>query len=123
MLGAHREILVVENHPDTLRYICKYLRRSGYPVREACDVQSALAEFDRASPPAILLSDIGLPDGDGWELLEELHRRGHKPFAISTSGFGTGSDGTKSRNVGFKHHLVKPFLIADLERLLKEAEM
>jgi len=70
----------------------------------------------------ILISDIGLPDGDGWQL---MHRVGEMkpsiPFGIAMSGFNASSDIEKSRQAGYRHHLVKPFLPEELDRLIKEA--
>ncbi len=60
----------------------------------------------------ILISDIGLPDGDGWQLLARLDLP--RPiYAIAMSGFGMTSDRMRSKAAGFRHHLVKPM---DLER-------
>lgn len=119
MNSALPDILLVENHRDTLRYISKYLRQRGYEVREATDMASALQTF-RKNPAQVLLSDIGLPDGDGWELLRRLRDEGHAPFAISMSGFGLDDDGRKSLSVGYHRHLLKPFQMADLLSLLQE---
>ena len=66
----------------------------------------------------VLISDIGLPDGDGWQLIRQLES---KPFGIAMSGFGTHSDRQKSLAAGYKHHLTKPFLPEDLDALLAEA--
>lgn len=114
------EILVVDDHADTLKYISRYLRQRGFGVREAADMESALREV-RHRVPGILLSDVGLPDGDGWLLLETLRSEGLHPYAISMSGFGVGSHENRSLAAGYRHHLIKPFLLEDLERLLAEA--
>ena len=71
-----------------------------------------------ASKFDILISDIGLPDGDGWQLIRQLKT---KPFGIAMSGFGTHSDREKSLAAGYKHHLTKPFLPDDLDALLASA--
>lgn len=120
MLPDHRDIFIVENHPDTLRYLCKYLLRRGYEVRQAVDMRQALELF-RAEPTSILLSDIGLPDGDGWELLSILKSEGYAPYAVSMSGFGSGHSEQQSQMAGFSAHLLKPFLLDDLEAILQKA--
>jgi CheY-like chemotaxis protein len=68
----------------------------------------------------VLISDIGLPDGNGWDLMTRLgeHR---PPYAIAMSGFGMSSDRQRSLNVGYRHHLLKPVEPNQLERLLDEA--
>lgn len=113
------EILVVENHPDTLKYLRMYLEALGHTVRSARSVSEALDQLAEA-PGDVLLSDIGLPDGDGWELM----RRAHLPssvYAIAMSGLGQGTDQSRSASVGYRHHLVKPFAPEQLDAFLDEA--
>jgi CheY-like chemotaxis protein len=85
-------------------------------ARTLAEARVALAQ----SQFEVLLSDIGLPDGSGWELLERqpLARR---VFAVAMSGFGMNADNGRSRAAGYRHHLVKPFKLAELDRLLHEA--
>ncbi len=113
------KILVVENHQDTLVYLCRYLEQSGHTVRSAGSVEAALGSLGLESVD-ILISDIGLPDGDGWSLMENV-RQIPKPFGIAMSGYGTSADRQKSRLAGFEHHLVKPFDPLELDALLAEA--
>jgi CheY-like chemotaxis protein len=112
-------IFVVENHADTLRCLESYLRGSGHEVLHAAGMSEALAALPNANCD-VLLSDIGLPDGDGWELL-----RGAKLprpiYAIAMSGYGTAADREHSRAAGYRHHLLKPFLPDELDPLLEEA--
>src|SRR5262245_22115677 len=110
-------ILVVENHEDTLKYLSKYLEIQGHEVCGTRDMASAikalsLSKFD------ILISDIGLPDGDGWQLIRQLES---KPFGIAMRGFGAHTDREKTVAAGSKHHLTKPFLPEDLDVLLTSA--
>ncbi len=73
-----------------------------------------------ASHCDVLISDIGLPDGDGWQLLARLDLQ--KPiYAIAMSGFGMASDRLRSKAVGFRHHLVKPMGLEQLESILRDA--
>jgi CheY-like chemotaxis protein len=73
-----------------------------------------------ASACDVLISDIGLPDGSGWELMAQLGD-GRPPYAIAMSGFGMASDRQRSLAAGFRHHLLKPVEPNQLERLLDEA--
>lgn len=67
----------------------------------------------------VLLSDIGLPDGDGWELLRQLNAaRTCPPSAIAMSGFGLSQDVARSKAAGYVLHLIKPFDPAALEKAL-----
>src|SRR5262245_9013789 len=112
-------IFLVENHPDTLQSLRLYLEDLGHTVVSA----QTLAETLRLLPSAscqILLCDIGLPDGTGWEVLEKTGLR-DKIFGIAMSGFGMRTDSVKSRTAGFHRHLVKPFKLAELEEALEEA--
>ena len=68
----------------------------------------------------VLLSDVGLPDGTGWEFLETVQPR-RPVYAIAMSGFGMNADNARSRDAGYHHHLLKPFKTAELDKLLLEA--
>lgn len=109
---------VVENHQDTLDAIRMFLESQGHKVEAALDMRSALKlaheiEFD------VLVSDIGLPDGDGWELLRKL--KAEMPVrAIAMSGYGMRADLERSRAAGFGAHLIKPFGPADLEKAVQK---
>lgn len=115
-------ILVVEDHPDTRQGLEVFLEVLGHRVRFATDMHTALAaaaeeEFD------LLLSDISLSDGDGWELVRRLKTQGRlPPRAVAMSGLGSTADLTKSRQAGFHTHLVKPFLPEELEAVLQETQ-
>ncbi len=113
------EILVVENHPDTLRYLRMYLENLGHSVRAASTVEEALEKLTEQMCD-VLISDIGLPDGSGWELLEKAHLPA-SVYAIAMSGFGMGSDHSRSKAAGFRHHLIKPFTPDALDAHLLEA--
>ncbi|MGA7215238.1 MAG: response regulator [Terrimicrobiaceae bacterium] len=110
-------ILLVENHEDTLTYLTRYLQQLGHDVCAVSDMASALRAVS-SSRFDVLISDIGLPDGDGWQLISQMKS---KPFGIAMSGFGASSDREKSQAAGYKHHLTKPFLPDDLDALLEEA--
>ena len=112
-------ILVVENHEDTLTYLTEYIQRQGHQVRGVRDMTSAIQAFSD-SKFDVLISDIGLPDGDGWELFRKIDP---KPFGIAMSGFGACADHQKSREAGYRHHLTKPFLPDDLDPLLEQAAL
>jgi CheY-like chemotaxis protein len=112
-------ILVVENHDDTRQMLDRLLTRGGHSIFEASTMEEAL-QLLQAQGIDVLLSDIGLPDGDGWELLERAKSLGQF-YAIAISGYGTLADKSRSREVGFRHHLVKPFTTDEIDILLMEA--
>jgi CheY-like chemotaxis protein len=89
----------------------------GYNVETAESVGSALAvDFGRVD---ILVSDIGLPDGTGWDLMRELQANGRHLPAIAISGFGRESDVRASKEAGFHLHLTKPIDFAVLSDALR----
>jgi CheY-like chemotaxis protein len=112
-------VLVVENHPDTLKYLRMYLEQLGHIVRTASTVKEALLRLSE-DPGDVLISDIGLPDGDGWELIERAQLPG-RVYAIAMSGFGMGRDHSRSKAAGYRHHLLKPFTPDELDPYLAEA--
>jgi two-component system CheB/CheR fusion protein len=119
--GAARplRVFVVENHEDTRFLLALLLEQLGHTVFSA----TTLAEAVAAVPPAqcdVLISDIGLPDGNGWELMTRLGAR-RPPYAIAMSGFGQASDRLRSIDAGYRHHLLKPVEPNRLEELLDEA--
>ena len=92
----------------------------GYEVLAAKTVHDALRiaeehHFD------ILLSDIGLPDGSGLELLRQLSRRRKVP-ALALSGFGMDEDIERSQAAGFADHLTKPVSIDRLQAAISQLE-
>ncbi len=114
-------VLVVENHFDTRQGVKAFLEVLGYRASFAEDQAAALALAGRETFD-LLLSDISLPDGNGWELLQALDARGLRPaHAIAMSGLGDLSDQTRSREAGFERHLVKPFRPEELEQALRQA--
>ncbi len=119
--GAKRlmRIFVVENHEDTRFLLCLLLEQLGHTVFSAPSLASAL-EAMPAAQCDVLISDIGLPDGNGWDLMTRLGDA-RPPYAIAMSGFGMSSDRQRSLNVGYRHHLLKPVEPNQLERLLDEA--
>lgn len=116
------KVFLVEDNSDTRLMLAQVLETDGYEVRTAGTMHAALQDF-LIFGGEVLLTDLGLPDGDGWELLRQLQRAGSSPFAIAMSGFGTLSDIAASKLAGFRHHLVKPFELNALGHLLEEARL
>lgn len=114
------KILLVENHEDTLVYLAKYMNRRGHEVISARNKQQAVETLSSTSVD-VLISDIGLPDGDGWELMREVQAINPPAYGIAMSGFGMSSDREKSLQSGYKHHLIKPFMPEELDEILDQA--
>lgn len=117
--SAALRIFVVENDNDSRLMLTLLLEQMGHAVVSAVTIDAALAALP-ASGCNVLISDIGLPDGTGWELLRRLHQE-QPLYAIAMSGYGMRSDREKSKTAGFRHHIVKPLEIGKLEDILAEA--
>jgi CheY-like chemotaxis protein len=82
-------------------------------------VESAVEQY-AASHPDLVICDIGLPDGTGWDVMRRLSESG-PVRAIAVSGFGMEHDVQKSRDAGFIAHLTKPVDFPRLEAALAKA--
>ena len=108
-VAARLRILLVDDHVDSVRPMQLFLEAIGYQVTTAESVAAALRtatqeKFD------LLVSDIGLPDGSGEDLIRQLRDKGHKIPGIALSGYGMEQDIARSRAAGFQVHLTKPVL-------------
>jgi len=99
-------ILLVDDHRDGGDSTAELLRLLGYEVRLARTGAEALDLVGSFAPDVAIL-DIGLPDGDGYELAGKLVAAlVRRPLLIALTGFGNFDD--RSRAAGFDHHLLKP---------------
>ena len=114
---AKKRILLVDDHLDTITAVRVLLERRGYEVETANSVSDAKAMFN-SNYFDLLISDIGLPDGTGHELLFEI-ALGRPIRAIALSGYGTDQDILKSREAGFSDHLTKPFNFKHLHEVIE----
>ncbi|MGL5016624.1 MAG: response regulator [Luteolibacter sp.] len=112
-------IFVVENHLDTLKYLKLFLESMGHSVTTASTMQAALTA-SLTEDCHVLLSDLGLPDGDGWQFLEQA-KFPQPVYALAISGYASESDFARSKAAGFRRHIVKPFGGEDLREALEEA--
>ncbi len=104
-------ILLVEDHSDTAQQLTRLLKRAGHEVTWAGTINQAralIAGRDSAKRGFnILISDLGLPDGSGHELMRDLASRGSMP-GIALSGYGMKNDILDSMAAGFSRHITKP---------------
>jgi PAS domain S-box-containing protein len=110
-------VLLVEDHHDTLQIMRRVLISLGYVVLTATTVKEATALLV-AEPVDLLLSDIGLPDGSGLEIMQAIRMR-NDIKGIALSGFGHDEDIRRSREAGFTEHLIKPVDFHILDTTLK----
>jgi CheY-like chemotaxis protein len=111
-------ILLVEDHADTLKVMARLLRNAGHAVATAGTVKEALDAANGEQAFDLLISDIGLPDGSGLDVMRELAPRGGTA-GIALSGFGTEEDVRRSIEAGFSEHLTKPVNLAQLEAMIR----
>lgn len=100
-------VLLAEDHEDTARILSMLLTRAGFKV----SVTHSVAEAVRHAADQqvdVLVSDIGLPDGTGYELMRRLRQAHPHLLGVAMSGFGMDEDIRKSSAAGFGEHLVKP---------------
>jgi PAS domain S-box-containing protein len=120
--AAAARILLVDDHADTLSVMRRLLRRHGHAVVTATSVTAAVTAVRAAAAGDefhLILSDIGLPDGTGHDLLRRVRAFTAAP-AIALSGFGTDADIRRSEEAGFCRHLVKPVAPDLLEAVIGE---
>lgn len=109
-------LLIVDDHEATRTVLSRLLTRGGHEVTLAASMQEALAAFGK-NHFDVIISDLGLPDGSGLDLMRELQRQ--RPVAgIALSGYGMEEDVRQTKQAGFFAHLVKPVNIEQLRQLL-----
>jgi signal transduction histidine kinase len=116
-----RRILLVEDHKPTSAALVHLLSRRNYFV-VAADCIAAACDAARTGNFDLLISDIGLPDGSGYELMSELHRR-HGLIGIALTGYGMEEDVSRSLSAGFITHLTKPVTMQALDGALSAASL
>ncbi len=111
------KILLVEDDRPTLKVMARLLQQRRFDVTPAESMAAALEaalreDFD------LVISDIGLPDGTGWDLIQRLRSTRPVP-AIALTGFGMEEDVRRTRDSGFVEHLTKPVNFGELEAAIR----
>lgn len=109
-------VLLVEDHQPTCRTLCELLRRRHYQVAMANSVAEAHAAAARETFDFVI-SDIGLPDGNGCDLMAELRAR-YRLRGVALTGYGMEEDLLRSEAAGFVTHLTKPVTVRALDEAL-----
>lgn len=113
---APHTILLVEDDDSTLLVMSRLLKRMGYGVHTANCISGALSSIEQ-NPVDFVISDIGLPDGTGYDLMREIKIRCNV-VGIALTGFDGIDDLDESIKAGFAGHLVKPIDFTLLESML-----
>lgn len=116
-----RAIVVVDDDDDARELLATVLERAGATVTGCADAASAYAAV-REQRPDVLVSDIGLPGEDGFELIARIRQlspeEGGRVPAVAVSGYARSDDRAKALDSGFQAHLAKPVELAELLALL-----
>jgi CheY-like chemotaxis protein/anti-sigma regulatory factor (Ser/Thr protein kinase) len=116
LAGVH--VLLVEDQEEAREIVATALQQHGVIVTAASSSREALAALDaaltRGEPPHVIVSDIGLPEEDGYRLMEQLSSRapsrgGHIP-AIAVTAYGRPQDKRRALAAGFRLHITKPIV-------------
>jgi len=109
-LGSMR-ILLVEDEPDTREFLRQLLEGHGAVVETSASAHEAFDAF-RRQPPDVLVSDIGLPEVDGYDLMDQIRRsglpEGRSMPAIALTAYARAEDRARALHAGFQMHIAKP---------------
>ena len=108
-------VLAVDDDADSLQIVARILRRAGAEVKPARSLEEALVAFGDGWPD-VILSDIGMPRHDGYELIGQLRARpgGRAIPAVALTALARAEDRTRVLRAGFQMHLAKPVESAEL---------
>lgn len=113
-------VLVVDDEPDARDLVGHVVRERGADVILAGSAQEALALVD-SFRPEVMLSDIGMPGMDGYELIHRVRRRRQaQPLAIAISAYARAEDRSRAIDAGYDGYLVKPLHPATLVQAMAE---
>jgi signal transduction histidine kinase len=104
------DVLVVDDEHDNLELVRQLLENAGATARVAGNAHEALREFERRAPD-LLVADIGMPEMDGCELLQQIRHRtvpGRHIPAVAVTAYARSDDRLRTLSAGFEHHIPKP---------------
>ncbi len=111
-------LLLIEDHEATQQVLARLLERAGHRVLSANSVAGALT-IAAAEKFDLVISDLGLPDGTGNDLMDQLRQK-YGLRGIALTGYGMEEDLERSRQAGFFTHLIKPVDFNQLRRALQD---
>jgi CheY-like chemotaxis protein len=112
-------VLLVEDHESTLAMLTKLLSVMGHRVTPVNSIAAAMRACEGNSFD-LLISDLGLPDGLGYDLMKRVKSQ-YGVRGIALSGYGMDSDIQRSKEAGFFEHLTKPIDMDTLEAAIARA--
>ena len=112
------KVLVIEDHEDTAIVMARMLEDMGHNIVPASSVASAVDILTREKVD-LIISDIGLPDGNGVSLIHAVRTFCDAP-AIALTGYGMREDVERCLNAGFNKHVTKPVTFEVLQQIIAE---
>ena len=112
------KVLLVEDEKELLQSMVAFLKESGMVCEQAIDLASALEKIDLYDYDCIVL-DIGLPDGNGLKLIEEMQKKEHKTGIVIVSARNSLDDRLTGLNIGADDYITKPFYMPELTARIK----
>jgi CheY-like chemotaxis protein len=110
-------VFIVEDEPDTREFLERFLTGAGAQVEAVSTAKEALAKLPECDAD-ILVSDIGLPDMDGYDLIQQVRQMGPQNCgaipAIALTAYARTEDRTRALRAGYQAHLAKPVEPAEL---------
>jgi two-component system KDP operon response regulator KdpE len=110
--SAGARLLVVDDEPSMIRTLRTNLRGHGFQVETAETARDALASYERRQPDLVVL-DLNLPDGDGFEVVRRIRERSGTPIIV-LSARGGENDKVNALDLGADDYMTKPFGIDEL---------
>jgi CheY-like chemotaxis protein len=112
-------VLVVDDNLDAAQSLAMLLKAGGHDVRTAHDGPATL-EAALAYRPNVVLLDIGMPGMNGFDVAKRLRQEPAlgNVVLVAMTGYGQDADRQRSQEAGFDHHLVKPALFEQVQKIL-----
>lgn len=117
-MGRSLRLLLVEDHVDSAELLAELLQHHGHTVSVATSAEAAL-ELASQNKFDVIVSDVGLPDASGYELMEQLRER-YALKGIAVTGSNRATDVERGKAAGFSAHLTKPVSLRKLEAALEQ---
>ena len=115
------QVLIVEDNPDSREMLEESLTSRDYKVATAGDLRTGIDFLKKKNRFDAIITDIALPDGTGYTLMNEARHRGMRALGIALSGYPYPSNVNEAGVTGFDYHLTKPVNCDDLCSLLEKS--
>ncbi|MCH9023144.1 MAG: sigma-54-dependent Fis family transcriptional regulator [Planctomycetes bacterium] len=120
MVSQKKRILVVDDDPIICDSICEFMRVEGFSSETAADLRGALVELEKQNYN-IVITDINMPEGDGFELLRIIRKRYPEVVTIIITGYGTIESAVEAIKMGAYDYLTKPIVDDELRMVVDRA--